>query len=222
MMRFLDCFCALVLIILLSPLLVLVVILLSISGEREIFYFQNRVGLHGREFRIIKFATMLKDSVNMDGGSVTKANDPRITRVGAILRRTKINELPQLFNVVFGHMSLVGPRPLVPDTFNRYSSNARILISSIRPGVTGYNAIVFRSEENFVGQNVASYYSEILPVKERLELLLVEEFCLRTYFTILTMTVFVVFFEKSAIVSQFTSQVLERCAVTNKAFVEDD
>ena len=112
-MRFIDlCFSSLGLIILL-PLFLAVAILLKFTGEGDIFYLQERIGLNGKTFFIIKFATMLRNSPNIGSGTITSKNDSRILPVGKILRKTKINELPQLLNVLFGDMSIIGPRPHV-------------------------------------------------------------------------------------------------------------
>ncbi|MDA8859511.1 sugar transferase, partial [Flavobacteriaceae bacterium] len=100
-------------IIILIPLLIPVIIGLKLTGEGYIFYKQERIGYKNKPFLIWKFATMLKDSANMPGGIMTTKKDPRVTRMGGFLRKSKINELPQLFNIFFGHMSVVGPRPVM-------------------------------------------------------------------------------------------------------------
>ena len=111
--RFFDITFSLLAIILLSPILIPVIILLLLTGEHEVFYRQDRVGYKNKIFKIWKFATMLKNSPNMGDGDITKRGDPRITRVGKLLRQSKINELPQLINILTGDMSFVGPRPLM-------------------------------------------------------------------------------------------------------------
>src|SRR6266700_5527063 len=98
----------------LSPLLLPVMLILRLTGEGKVFYAQERVGLGGRRFRILKFATMLENSPNLPGGDITVGRDPRILPVGRVLRDTKLNELPQLFNILLGDMSIIGPRPLTP------------------------------------------------------------------------------------------------------------
>ena len=110
-MRILDIFLSGFGIIVLSPLLVIILPVLKLTGEGEILFFQQRVGFRKEKFGIIKFATMLKDSPNIGAGTITEKNDTRVLPVGKILRKTKINELPQLVNVLIGNMSLVGPRP---------------------------------------------------------------------------------------------------------------
>jgi lipopolysaccharide/colanic/teichoic acid biosynthesis glycosyltransferase len=106
---FFDIIFSLLAIILLSPILIPVIILLLLTGEHEVFYRQDRVGYKNKIFKIWKFATMLKNSPNMGDGDITKRGDPRITRVGKLLRQSKINELPQLINILTGDMSFVAP-----------------------------------------------------------------------------------------------------------------
>ncbi len=111
--RVIDFLLALVALSILSPLLVVCMIILLCTGEHEVFYFQQRIGRGGRPFRIWKFATMLKNSPDIGTGTITTRNDPRVLPFGAFLRKSKINELPQIINVLSGSMSVTGPRPLV-------------------------------------------------------------------------------------------------------------
>ena len=104
----------------LSPLMISLVIILRFSGEGEIFYKQNRIGIKGKSFGLLKFATMLKNSPNLGTGNMTVKNDPRILPLGNFLRKTKINELPQLLNIFLGNMSIIGSRPLTQDYFDIY------------------------------------------------------------------------------------------------------
>src|SRR5688572_6908908 len=116
-----DLFVSLLLITLLLPLLIPIIIGLKLTGEGHVFYFQRRIGYRNQYFDIWKFATMLLNSPNLGTGMITLRNDPRVTPMGGFLRKTKLNELPQLINVVIGNMSCVGPRPLVQKTFDAYS-----------------------------------------------------------------------------------------------------
>lgn len=116
--RLMDVLLALVALLLLTPLMLPVVIGLLLTGEHHVFYRQERIGLHNRRFGIWKFATMLKNSPNLAGGLHTTRRDPRVLPLGHFLRMTKINELPQLINILTGDMSIVGPRPLVDKTFS--------------------------------------------------------------------------------------------------------
>jgi len=184
--------------IFLLPIFIVVACVLAVSGEREVFYLQERVGANYRSFRIIKFATMLKRSMEMAGGAVTLENDPRVTKIGRFLRATKINELPQLLNVLFGDMSLIGPRPLVESSFASYSSEAQDLIVSVRPGISSLNAIYFKSEEKLVGADVDEYFKTILPAKEQLEVYLVEHFSFKLYCSTLIGTLLAIFSPKCA------------------------
>ena len=120
MQRLLDVFLSGFAIILFSPLLAPIACVLKITGEGEVFYKQSRVGKKGSSFGLNKFATMLKDSPSIGSGEITIKNDPRVLPLGKFLRKSKINELPQLWNIFIGDMSIVGPRPMVPNTYSRY------------------------------------------------------------------------------------------------------
>jgi len=162
--------------IILSPLLIPIVIGLRLTGEGHIFYLQKRVGKNNKHFNIYKFATMLKDSVNMKGGLITTKNDPRITPMGGFLRKSKINELPQLLNILFGDMSVVGPRPVMQKSFDQYPEDVKKVIYNVRPGLTGIGSIVFRDEEELItkvrdsGEDTWEYYRNVIyPHKGKLE-----------------------------------------------------
>ena len=164
-------------ILILSPLLIPVIIGLKLTGEGYIFYKQERVGYKNKPFLIWKFATMLKDSVNMPGGIMTTKKDPRITPMGGFLRKSKINELPQLFNIFFGHMSVVGPRPVMKVSFEAYPENIQKVIYNSKPGLTGIGSIIFRDEEELItevknnGGDIWDFYKNVIyPFKGDLEL----------------------------------------------------
>ena len=164
-------------ILILSPLLIPVIIGLKLTGESYIFYKQERVGYKNKTFLIWKFATMLKDSVNMKGGIMTTKKDPRITPMGGFLRKSKINELPQLFNIFFGHMSVVGPRPVMKVSFEAYPEEVKEVIFNVKPGLTGIGSIIFRDEEKLItdvknnGGDLWKFYKgEIYPFKGQLEI----------------------------------------------------
>lgn len=137
----------------LSPLLASVAVLLKLTGEHYIFYAQERVGRGGKPFRLLKFATMLKQSPTMGTGDMTLRNDPRVLPVGRFLRKMKINELPQLINVLKGDMSLIGPRPLTPNSFSYYSEEVQAIIGRIKPGLSGIGSLAFRNEEDMVAES---------------------------------------------------------------------
>ena len=164
-------------ILILSPLLIPVIIGLKLTGEGYIFYKQKRVGYKNKTFLIWKFATMLKDSANMAGGIMTIKKDPRITPMGGFLRKSKINELPQLFNIFFGHMSIVGPRPVMKVSFEAYPEEVKEVIYNVKPGLTGIGSIIFRNEEELItdvknnGGDLWEFYKEeIYPFKGQLEI----------------------------------------------------
>jgi lipopolysaccharide/colanic/teichoic acid biosynthesis glycosyltransferase len=175
--RTIDVIIAIVALVLLLPVFLPVIILLLISAEHHVFYRQERIGRNGRVFGILKFATMLKNSATMGNGLLTVRNDPRITAVGKWLRITKLNEFPQLWNVLVGDMSFVGPRPLTPIGITRYSDEVRLGLSEVRPGITGMGSLVFRDEEKLVsiykekGHDPKEYYrSFIFPYKGQIEM----------------------------------------------------
>lgn len=184
------------------PVFLLVVILLSISGDKEIFYFQERIGFKNKKFYILKFATMLKNCDYRGIGQFTLANDPRITTLGRILRKTKLNELPQLINILRGDMSLVGPRPLTLDGFKRYSKEVQRRIYNLRPGLTGVGSIIFRDEVRLL-DNCSDYetlYRKINAHKGKLEIWYQSNRGIRVDFTILFLTGFSIFFPNQTMI----------------------
>jgi lipopolysaccharide/colanic/teichoic acid biosynthesis glycosyltransferase len=180
----------------LAPLLVPIALILKFSGEGEIFYKQPRVGYKAELFNILKFATMLKDSPNLGTGLVTVRGDPRILPIGAFLRRTKINELPQLINVLKGDMSLIGPRPLAPRGFNAYTDATKSIVTKIKPGLSGIGSIAFRNEEEMLqqvtGDQMEFYDQVIMPYKGRLECWYVENRNFVLYLVLILCTVLAV------------------------------
>ena len=164
-------------IILLTPILIPIIFGLKITGEGYVWYKQERLGLNNNPFFIWKFATMLKDSASMPGGYITLRKDPRLTPMGDFLRKSKINELPQLFNIFIGQMSIVGPRPVMKVSFNSYPDNVKNIIYNVKPGLTGVGSIIFRDEEQLItneknnGRDVQSFYTnKIYPFKGKLEI----------------------------------------------------
>lgn len=159
-------------ILILTPLLLPIILLLRISGEGEVFFSQERIGKGGSSFCLHKFATMLKDSPNIGSGTLTVKNDPRILPLGHFLRKTKINELPQLFNVLKGDMSIVGPRPQSSRNFLAFSEDIQKNIMLVSPGLTGLGSIFFSNEEEMLTSAVNHdefYDSVIMPYKGELE-----------------------------------------------------
>jgi lipopolysaccharide/colanic/teichoic acid biosynthesis glycosyltransferase len=170
--RLLDILIATIALILLSPILIPVMIILKLTGEHDIFYFQKRVGYKKQSFDICKFATMLKNSPNIGTGEITLRNDPRVLPIGGFLRKTKINELPQIFNVLKGDMSIVGPRPLMAVSFKLYDEAIQQNIYNVKPGMTGIGSVIFRDEEKLLSEakDPKQMYNNIFPYKGQLEL----------------------------------------------------
>jgi lipopolysaccharide/colanic/teichoic acid biosynthesis glycosyltransferase len=156
--------------------------------------------MYGRSFGLYKFATMLKNSPNMGTGTVTVKSDPRVLPVGRFLRKTKINELPQLLNILKGDMSIVGPRPQTKRCFDAFPAASQAEIVKVRPGLSGAGSIVFRDEEELMHASTDPnrFYDEtIMPYKGQLEEWYVEHQGLRTYLMCIVLTAWVVLFPKS-------------------------
>jgi len=173
--RLFDIVISLFTLIMLLPIFIPIIIVLRFSAEGEVFYFQERYGISNSKFQIWKFATMLKNSMNMGTGSITLQNDPRVTKIGSFLRKTKINELPQIINIIKGDISLVGPRPLVTKTFKAYSEEVQSKIYKVKPGLTGIGSIIFRDEESIISsindEDPHEFYKRVIaPYKGELEM----------------------------------------------------
>ena len=202
MERFLDIVFSGLALLMLSPLLVPIVIILKCSGEGEVFFLQERIGKHGELFKLFKFATMLKNSPNLGTGTVTMRGDPRVLPVGKFLRKTKINELPQLLNIFVGDMSVIGPRPLTIQTFGSYSNITQDIIKEGRPGLSGVGSIIFRGEEDIMHGATASvdfYDNVIAPYKGALEEWFVSNKGLYIYFVAIFTTIWAIFFPKTKV-----------------------
>lgn len=192
MQRFFDIVFSGLAIIVLSPLLLICMLILLCTGEHEVFYLQRRMGRGNRPFGIIKFATMLKNSINMGAGDVTVRNDPRILPFGKILRKTKLNELPQLFNIFIGQMSIVGWRPLVVDSYDMYTDEVKSYLSNVRPGLSGVGSIVFRDEEKYYQDlpDPHEFYDNVIrPYKGQCEIWAAQHRGLKLYFQVIILTV---------------------------------
>ncbi len=195
--RCLDLLIAITALLILSPLLLLVCVILKFTGEKEIFYMQERMGFKNKKFKIFKFATMIKNSPNIGTKSLTLRNDPRVLPFGRILRKTKINELPQILNVLKGDMSIVGPRPQMEVDFLVYPKYVQDSIYSSKPGITGMNQIFFRDEEKNISnaENPRKYYKEkIAPSKGKLELWYLENINFFTDLKIIMITALIILF----------------------------
>ena len=195
---------ALLALIVLSPLFIPVCIGLLLTGEHYIFYFQKRIGYKNKYFNIWKFATMLKASPNLGTGLYTTKNDPRILPMGNFLRHSKINELPQLINVLIGDMSIVGPRPLVDKTFEPYSDQVKAVIYNVKPGLTGIGSIVFRNEAQLLSDTkmpLEEFYKiNIAPYKGELELWYQRNISIYTDFMLIFLTAWAIIYPQNNLV----------------------
>lgn len=205
MKRFLDVVFSFSALLFLAPFFLPVAVILRFTGEGKIFYIQERAGYGGNSFGLYKFATMLEDSPNIGAGEITIQGDPRVLPFGKFLRQTKLNELPQLLNIFIGDMSMVGPRPMVLNTYAHYSEEARQKLNTVRPGLTGIGSIVFRDEERFLSNRdepMEFYREHIIPYKSDLELWFVQNNTIWLYIKIIVVTAWVVVFPSSNLVDR--------------------
>jgi lipopolysaccharide/colanic/teichoic acid biosynthesis glycosyltransferase len=184
-------------IIFLLPFTIPIMICLKLTGEHNIFYLQPRIGRGGKEFTIIKFVTMLKDSPNMPGGVLTQKDDPRILPMGKFLRKTKINELPQLINILLGQMSFIGPRPQTKQHYDLYIAEVKEAINRIPPGLSGIGSIIFCDEEGIldrVGDGREQFHDTVVAsYKGQLEVWYSRHRNLKTNFLLILATLLIVF-----------------------------
>ncbi|MFN0187545.1 MAG: sugar transferase [Bacteroidia bacterium] len=174
--RLFDVLVSTVMSVLLSPLLLVLALAVKFSSKGPAFYMQERIGKNEKPFRIFKFRTMFLDS-DKKGLLTVGGRDPRVTRVGYFLRKYKLDELPQLFNVVLGEMSLVGPRPEVKKYVEMYSVEQRKVLE-VKPGITDYASIEYANENELLGKAddpEKMYVEEIMPAKLKLNLKYVRE-----------------------------------------------
>jgi lipopolysaccharide/colanic/teichoic acid biosynthesis glycosyltransferase len=173
--RCLDVVLSVVAIVLLSPAIIIVAALVALTSPGPILYRGLRAGRNGRNFHILKFRTMVVDAEKI-GGASTAVDDPRLTRVGRLLRKYKLDELPQFFNVLGGSMSLVGPRPQVLSYTDKYQGEERLILN-MRPGITDLASLYFSDMDQVLGTGDvdAKYAKEIEPVKNVLRLRYVKE-----------------------------------------------
>jgi lipopolysaccharide/colanic/teichoic acid biosynthesis glycosyltransferase len=163
--RLFDIFFSSIGIIMLLPLFVVLGIMVLFSGKGGIFYRQIRIGRYGKEFKMIKFRSMKPESDKK--GLLTVGRDSRITKTGEFLRKYKLDELPQLFNVFAGNMSLVGPRPEVKKYVDLYTEDQKKILN-VKPGITDYASIEYRNENEILSQSdnpEQTYINEIMPAK---------------------------------------------------------
>jgi len=189
MKRALDLVIASIGLVILSPLLLVVAVVIFIDDGSPVLFRQERIGRHGKPFHILKFRSMGVDAERI-GGQITVGNDPRITRIGQFLRRSKIDELPQLINVVRGEMSLVGPRPEVPKYVALYAPEERHVLS-ITPGITDPASIKYRHESEILARSSdpeQMYIEVVMSEKIRLNLEYAKEATVWTDFQIILST----------------------------------
>jgi len=195
MTRFFDILFSGLAIIVLLPFMIPIMIGLKLTGEHYIFYKQTRIGKGGKPFGVLKFATMLRDSPNMAGGVLTQKDDPRILPIGKFLRKTKINELPQLVNIFIGQMSVIGPRPQAKRHYDLYSDEVKASIDTVAPGLSGLGSVVFRDEEDMLNavENRDHFHDTIIaPYKGALEVWFVHNRSVGVYFKLIWLTVLAV------------------------------
>lgn len=202
--RIIDFLFSLIALLVLLPLFIPVIIILLLTGEHEVFYLQNRIGYKNTPFKIWKFATMVKNSASIGTGSLTVRNDPRVLPFGRFLRKTKINELPQIINVLIGNMSIVGARPQMKVDFEKFSIAVQERIYNTLPGITGIGSIIFRDEEKWIseaeGDKHEFYRNHIAPYKGEVEMWYQKKISLYTDFMLIFITAWVIVFPKSNIV----------------------
>jgi lipopolysaccharide/colanic/teichoic acid biosynthesis glycosyltransferase len=196
-----DIIPAMIALIVLSPILLPIAIILLLTGEHYIFYKQDRVGYKNKIFKILKFATMRKGSSKIGTGSLTLRNDVRVLPIGKYLRKTKINEIPQIINVLIGNMSIVGPRPLMEIDFMKFPEHVQQKNYNAKPGITGIGSIIFRDEEKWIsnsGMDPHEYDRKVIaPYKGELELWYQENLNFLTDVKLIFCTAWVIIFPKS-------------------------
>jgi len=216
----LDILVALVLLIVLSPLMIPIVIALLLTGEHYVFYKQYRIGYKNQKFKIWKFATMLKASPSLGTGSLTLRNDPRVLPMGKFLRKTKINELPQIINVLIGDMSIVGPRPLMEVDFDKFPNEIKDKIYNARPGITGIGSIIFRDEEKWMseaGGDPHQFDKEVIaPYKGALEIWYQDNLSFITDVKLVFCTIWVIMFTNSTLPYKLLKDLPQRPDKLNK------
>ena len=213
--RSLDIVISLIALLPLLPVFIPIIIILRFTAQGEVFYFQERIGTNNSRFQIWKFATMLKNSMNMGTGSITLQNDFRVTPIGKFLRKTKINELPQIINILKGDISLVGPRPLVTKTFSAYSEEIQSKIYDVKPGLTGLGSIIFRDEESLISnakdEDPHEFYKRVIaPYKGELEMWYQDNRSILLDFQLIFMTAWVIIFPKSKLYEKWFKNLPKR------------
>lgn len=192
MLRGLDLLFSFFALLFLIPIFFLLIPVLRFTGEGEVFFLQERIGKNGLKFKVLKFATMLKDSPNLGAGTITEKNDLRILPLGQFLRKTKINELPQLFNILLGDMSVIGPRPHCARDLQGIPEEILKKVLKISPGLSGVGSVMFRDEEIILHNcdNGREFYDAIIaPYKGSLEVWYIENKSVSLYLKLILSTI---------------------------------
>ncbi len=200
LIRTLDVLCSGLALLVIGPLLLIVMLILRFTGEGEVFFRQQRVGKGGQMFSLLKFATMLKDSPNLGTGLLTVKGDPRVLPFGKLLRKTKLNELPQLWNIFVGDMSIIGPRPQARPHFEVFPSHVKEVLKTVKPGLSGIGSIMFRDEEEILerAEDKEWFYAEVIaPYKGEVECWYIQRRSVGLYITLILLTVHAVLFSDS-------------------------
>ena len=203
MERILDILLSTLALVFLFPIFLLVILILKFTGEGEVFFYQKRVGLNFQTFYLIKFVTMLKNSPFIGSGTITLKDDPRILPFGRFLRKTKINELPQLINVLVGDMSVIGPRPQTDRCFQAFPYKYQKEITKVKPGLSGIGSIVFRNEEEMLenNKNPDIFYDEILMLfKGKLESWFVSKKSIKIYILLIVLSIWKILYPRSKLI----------------------
>ena len=198
MIRFFDIILSVFGILIVAPLLAIVSFILLLAGHK-IFFTQIRVGKYNKHFKVIKFTTMDENAEKIDFKNISFKNDSRYFFFGKILNKTKINELPQLFNILWGDMCFIGPRPLVPETFYiYYTKEAQDHILNVKPGLSGISSIVFRNEDKIRAKTLLcneDFARQFLfPFKSKVEMWFVKNQSIANYFILIVLTILSILF----------------------------
>jgi lipopolysaccharide/colanic/teichoic acid biosynthesis glycosyltransferase len=217
MKRLFDIICSSIALLLFLPLGLVIALILKFTGEGEIFFTHNRVGKDSKIFGLIKFASMLKDSPNLLTGDITVGSDPRVLPFGKFLRKTKLNEVAQILNILKGDISIVGPRPLTPKNFAFYPEEIQKEIIKMTPGLTGVGSIVFRDEESIISNSkktyIDCYREDIAPYKGRLEIWYMNNRSFWLDLKLIFLTAWVIFFPQSKIYEKVLKGLPDRSEV---------
>ncbi len=193
--RLFDLFFVIPGLIVLSPSLLIIALIIKLKDGGNVLFKQVRVGKHGKHFEVLKFRTMVLDAEKL-GNKVTTGDDPRITPIGRVLRKYKLDELPQLINVLKGEMSLVGPRPEVPEFVAFYPEETRNIVLSVPPGMTDKASIEFVNENDLLSGSedpLSDYKNKVLPIKQKYYVEYVKERSLWLDFSLIIKTVIAIF-----------------------------